>query len=355
MTTSSNMLLSIKFLVVLFAVCDNVRGFRFQRSPLSINQNTLFTQRRTRVLAMQKASLIAVPANYRSFFTSKSLSSVGTEMKRSVSSLKSFLSIQSLTAVGTEIKRSTGSLLQTPVAVEVKRSIRVFLQLPSEKKLVIVAYPLTAILLYLIVSSNFIAVQYKRVSSWSSIFFKSLGKANQNVPNLSASLAMGKTEGEMIAKKGSMESSRMQMSEKSTRAIADAATVQAKKNIEARLAFIVESEEKAKLLKVSSEIEQIDVAAATSAVVVAVTEPIVAVAAIVSPVADEVKEKLIAEIKEDVIAIQKTQMTLFEIPSTSLMSPSLSKNQEDAAVAMLFILVVGSPLLQVLHQYMTSA
>lgn len=305
---------------------------------------------------MQKASLTAVPANLKSLFTSNSLSTVGTEMKRSVGSLKSFLSIQSLTAVGTEIKRSTGSFLQTPVAVEVKRSIGVFLQLPSEKKLVIFAYPLTAILLYLIVSSNFIAVQYKRVSSWSSIFFKSFGKANQNVPNLSASLAMGKTEGEMIAKKDSMESSRVQMSEISARAITDAATVQAKKVIEARLTFIIESEEKTKLLKVASEIEQIDVAVATSAVVAAVTEPMVAAAAaVMSTVADEVKEKLIAEIKEDVIAIQKTQKTLFEIPSSSLMSPSLSKNQADAAVAMLFILAVGSPLLQVLHQYMTSA
>ena len=355
MAISSVMLLAIKFLVVLTVVCDNVRGFRFQRSPLSMNQNTLFTQRRTRVLAMQKASLIAVPANLKTFFASNSLSTVGTEMKRSVGSLKSFLSIQSLTAVGTEIKRSTGSFLQTPVAVEVKRFIGVFLQLPSEKKLVIVAYPLTAILLYLIVSSNFIAVQYKRVSSWSSIFFKSFGKANQNVPNLSASLAMGKTEGEMIAKKDSRESSRVQMSEKSARAISDAATVQAKKDIEARLAFIIESEEKAKLLKVASEIEQIDVAIATSVVVAAVTEPMVAAAAVVSPVADEVKGKLIAEIKEDVTAIQKTQKTLFDIPSSSLISPSLSKNQADAAVAMLFILAVGSPLLQVLHQYMTSA
>ena len=382
-------------------VGDNVQGFRSLRSPTSVNQNSVCTQRRTRFLATQTATLTLAPRSLKSLLSIESFSSVGTEIKRSVGSLKSVLSIQSLSAIGTEIKRTSGkmktmlsapslsaagtgikrsteslksilssqslsavgreikgamgSFLQSPVVTDMKRLIGIFLQLPFDKKLVIVAYPLTAILLYLFVSSNFVAIQYKRVSSWSSIFFKSFGKANQNVPNLSASLAMGKTEGEIIAQKDNMESSRVRMSEKSARAITDAATVQAKKDIETRLAFIVESEEKAKLRKVAVEIEQIEAAVATSvaaAAVVAVTVSIVAAAAVMSPAAEEAKEKMIAEIKEDVIAIQNP---LFEIPTNVIMNPSFTKNQEDAAVAMLFILVLGSPLLQLIHQYMTSA
>ena len=457
------MMLAAQVLALLFVAGDNVQGLLVQRSPISVNQNSLCIRRRTQLLAAQRASLTLVPANLKSPLSIESISSVGTEIKRSmgnlksilpsqfelssvgteirrlmgnlkstlpsqlssvgteirrsmgelksalptqfelskvgteigrsmgnlkstlpsqlssvgteirraagslksrlpilslsaagteihrsVESLKSILPIQSLSAVGLEIKRSTKVLLQSPVATELKRLIGIFMQLPSEKKLIIVAYPLTAILLYLLVSSNFVAVQYKRVSSWSSIFFKSFGKADQNVPNLSASLAMGKTEGEILAKKDSMESSRMLMSEKAARAITDAATVQAKKDIKSRLAFIVESEEKTKLLKVVSEIDTINVSASA---VVAITVPIVN--AVMSPVTVEAKIKMIAEIKEDVIAIQNTP---FDIPSSSLMNMNMNtKNQEDAAVAMLFILVLGSPLLQVLHQYMTSA
>ena len=430
-------MLAAQVLALLFVAGNEVRGLLIQRSPISVNQNSLCIQRRTQLLAAQRASLTLVPANLKSPLSiesisyvgaeikrsmgnlqstlpiqlssvgteikrsmgnlkstlptqlssvgteikrsmgnlqstlptqlssvgteirrsteslksrlpSLSLSAAGTEIQRSMSNVKSMIPIQSLAAVGLEIKRSTGVLLQSPVATEVKRSIGIFMQLPSEKKLIIVAYPLTAILLYLLVSSNFVAIQYKRVSSWSSIFFKSFGKANQNVPNLSASLAMGKTEGEILAKKDSMESSRMLKSEKAARAITDAATVQAKKDIESRLAFIVESEEKTKLLKVVSEIDTINVAAEA---VVAITVPIVA--AVMSPVTVEAKIKMIAEIKEDVIAIQNTP---FDIPSSSLMNMNMNtKNQEDAAVAMLFILVLGSPLLQVLHQYMMTS
>ena len=66
----------------------------------------------------------------------------------------------------------------------------------------------------------------------------------------------------------------------------------------------------------------------------------------------EISLPLIAEIKSQIIPLKDS---IVVVASSAIAKPMKALNSADATVAMLFILAVGSPLLQVLHQYITSA
>lgn len=240
---------------------------------------------------------------------------------------------------------------------DVKLSLSLFIKSPTEKKLMIMAYPLTIVLLYLLFTSTLVAVQTKRLAAFFSNLVNSMDisirKTSQNVSVLNKSFEKAKVEDMNTADKNVILESRLKEAEEINRIASDASIAQARRDIEAKLQFIIQAEEKVKDMKVKEE-EARQLSAALSVATESSSVASLASAEAVPHVGGEQRQSSIVIIEEDLDHLPVMDITL-NIPSSAVASTTKSLSSADATVAMLFILAVSSPVLQVIHQYMISA
>ena len=237
-----------------------------------------------------------------------------------------------------------------------KLSLSIFLKSPTEKKLLIMAYPLTIVLLYLLFTSTMVAVQMKRLAAFFTDLVNSMDisirKTSQNISVLNKSFEKAKVEDMNTADKNIILESQLKEAEESKRNASDAYIAQARRDIEAKLQFIIQAEEKVKDMKVKEEeARQLSAALSVAAESFLVTSLATSDAALLG---GEQEQSSIVVIKENLDHLPVMDITL-NIPSSAVAGTTKSLSSADATVAMLFILAVSSPVLQVIHQYMISA
>lgn len=241
---------------------------------------------------------------------------------------------------------------------EVKLSLTLFLKSSMEKKFLIMAYPLTIILLYLLFTSTLVTVQINRmIASFSNLVNSmniSIRKTEQNVSVLNKSFAKAKVEDINLVDKNIILESQLKEEEESNRIASDASMAQARKDIEAKLQFIIQAEEKVKQMKEKEkevEAHQLSIAASVlvrPATIIPLTSSEEAI------YVDEQKQSSVIYIEKDPQDLP-LQETLLNLPSIAITSTTTTLSSADATVAMLFILAVSSPVLQIIHQFMISA
>ena len=311
-------------LITLLIISGNVLAFQLHNGPavlLSRQRSHVCSQPLNRLYASRVAP-VAVP--------SKKLSEL-----LSVQNIN-----QSLRAAGGQLRLSAN----------------LFLQSSMEKKIVTLAYPLTIVLLYLLFTSTFVSVQSKKMMISLGDFAKSIDvsirKTGKNVSALARSFAKAKAEDSSVAIMNTIDESESKEAAAAAKQASDNYIMQAKKDIELKLQFIIQEEEKVKLIKrQEEEALQLTVAASSSVVEEVVVLKSVEESVLVAQV-QEISLPLIAEIKSQIIPLKDS---IVVVASSAIAKPIKALNSADATVAMLFILAVGSPLLQVLHQYITSA
>jgi hypothetical protein len=238
------------------------------------------------------------------------------------------------------------SSLPTKSAIGVIRhSFKHFLQSSLEKKIVIAAYPLTVILIYVLFTSTFVITSFKKflqsVKTSTSII-----KARLEVsPSLSASFVEAKeVVDEVVIQKNIEVDTEQDNVVHDNHLIEEIAMIKAKKDIEAKLVYIVQDEMKAKSVKtdVLAKLDLVNTENLDDSLIPGVAlevEVITAVATMkTAPVTLDVEE------------------TTMEIPSNAIKISGSKKEfrTEDFTVAFFVLLCVGSPFLQVMQQHMVS-
>lgn len=182
----------------------------------------------------------------------------------------------------------------------------------------------------------------------------SIRKTEQNVSVLNKSFAKAKVEDINLVDKNIILESQLKEEEESNRIASDASMAQARKDIEAKLQFIIQAEEKVKQMKEKEkevEAHQLSIAASVlvrPATIIPLTSSEEAI------YVDEQKQSSVIYIEKDPQDLP-LQETLLNLPSIAITSTTTTLSSADATVAMLFILAVSSPVLQIIHQFMISA
>ena len=237
---------------------------------------------------------------------------------------------------------SIGRSIST-LAKDMKYSMDLFMRSTLEKKIVVVAYPLTVVLLYLFFTSTFATVQSQKLFCSFTNFVKSFRKKDANVSTLSASLAMGKSEDVATTAfiRNSIDDTRDNMVEESSKMTSNASIAQARREIELKLAAIVETEERLKLMKgvPANQVQQTFVSLQGSGLDTDVDDFVIE-----TDFAGEnptpVRVLVAAEKPKEVIK----QQTIMDLSGALLQKPP--KVVADATSATMFAIVVGSPLFQ---------
>ena len=249
---------------------------------------------------------------------------------------------------------SIGRSIST-LAKDMKYSMDLFMRSTLEKKIVVVAYPLTVVLLYLFFTSTFATVQSQKLFCSFTNFVKSFRKKDTNVSTLSASLAMGKSEDVATTAfiRNSIDDTCDDMVEESSKMTSDASIAQARREIELKLAAIVETEERLKLMKgvPVNQIQQTLFAAQSieaDAAVISIPiqlNPVISIPIQLNPVKKNpapVVVLIAAEEEKEVIK----QQTIMDISSSALLVVQKPTMVADATVATFFAIAVGSPIFQ---------
>jgi hypothetical protein len=311
--------------LAIILTCGSVHGFRFQSSSsqfLELRQKSLLSQH---ILPATTATQTAIAA-FNPKVASISIGSLG----RSIAIL----------------------------AKKMKCSMGLFMRSTLEKKIVVVAYPLTVVLLYLFFTSTVATVQSRKLFCSFSNFLKSYRKKDSNISALSASLAMGKSEDvaattliqnsiddtrDDIVEETSKMSSDDDIAEETSKMSSDASIAQARRDVELKLAAIVENEEKMKLMKEMqvSQVQQTLVAAQSiEAVAVVFATPIKS-----NPVMETAAPALVLIAAENEKEVVKKQ-TIMDISDSALQVVRKPMIGADAAAATFFAIAIGSPVFQ---------
>ena len=239
---------------------------------------------------------------------------------------------------------SIGRSIST-LAKDMKYSMDLFMRSTLEKKIVVVAYPLTVVLLYLFFTSTFATVQSQKLFCSFTNFVKSFRKKDANVSTLSASLAMGKSEDVATTAfiRNSIDDTRDDMVEESSKMTSDASIAQARREVELKLAAIVETEERLKLMKgvPVNQIQQTLFAAQS----IEADAAVISIPIQLNPVKKNpapVVVLIAAEEEKEVIK----QQTIMDISSSALLVVQKPTMVADATVATFFAIAVGSPIFQ---------
>jgi hypothetical protein len=231
-------------------------------------------------------------------------------------------------AVQIEVQRKSFS-------IGIEKLFKIFLQASLEKKIIVLAYPLTVILLYLLFTSTLVTVHFESMmSSMSSLIVKSMHKTSQKVSKLTESFAKAKSADEKTNEEKIASDSLIEQAILAT----DALIAQAKKEIEAKLLFIAQSEEKVKLQKAEEEAKQMVADANADALLIKAENDFRIVAE-----AEQIRLNLL-------FTVEEKDTASLNIPSNASVASKSTTSGADATVAMFFILVLGSPLFQVLQQ-----
>ena len=239
---------------------------------------------------------------------------------------------------------SIGRSIST-LAKDMKYSMDLFMRSTLEKKIVVVAYPLTVVLLYLFFTSTFATVQSQKLFCSFTNFVKSFRKKDANVSTLSASLAMGKSEDVATTAfiRNSIDDTRDDMVEESSKITSDASIAQARREVELKLAAIVETEERLKLMKgvPVNQIQQTLFAAQS----IEADAAVISIPIQLNPVKKSpapVVVLIAAEEEKEVIK----QQTIMDLSSSALLVVQKPTMVADATVATFFAIAVGSPIFQ---------
>jgi hypothetical protein len=293
-------------------ICGSVHGFKYQKGSsqfLGLRQSSLLSQH---ILLATTAEQTAIAA-FNPKVASISIGSIG----RSIATL----------------------------AKEMKCSMDLFMRSTLEKKIVVVAYPLTVVLLYLFFTSTFATVQSRKLFCSVNKFVKSFRKKDANSSTLSASLAMGKSEDVAATTfiQNSINDTRNDILEETSKMSSDASIAQARRDIELKLAAIVENEEKMKLMKEIqvSQLQQTLVAAQSiEADAVVFAMPIQT-----NPVMETAAPALVLIAAEKEIEVIK-QQTIMDISNSALQVVRKPMMGADATAATFFAIAIASPVFQ---------
>jgi hypothetical protein len=220
------------------------------------------------------------------------------------------------------------SSLPTRSAIGVLRhSFERFLQSSLEKKIVIAAYPLTVILIYVLFTSTFVITSFK-------IFLQSVQTRLKVSPSLSASFVEAKEVDEAVIQKNIEVDAEKDKLVHDNQLIEEIAMVKAKKDIEAKLVYILQDEMKAKSMK-TDKLAKLDLVN---------TENLDDSLIPIGPL----------EIFNEITADAEIEETSIGIPTNAIKISSSRFRTEDITVAFFVLLCVGSPFLQVMQQHMVS-
>jgi hypothetical protein len=196
----------------------------------------------------------------------------------------------------------------------IKHSFQLYFKSSLEKKLVIVAYPLTVLLIYVLFTSTFVVTSFKN-------FFQSIQK----------SLRKAKAEDETVIRENiDVDAERWNVVYDS-QLVEQIALAKAKKDIEAKLFFILQDELKAKSLRS-------DKAAKLNLVNNEYLD-------------DSLVPALLTEVALD---IEEINPCIVAIQGNKVARSKKEFRTEDFTVAFFVLLCVGSPFLQVIQQHMIS-
>lgn len=252
------------------------------------------------------------------------------------------------------------------IGIEVKRAVGLFMAFSAKKKMIAVARPFALVLLYLLFGSAFPLIQPNRLLSSLGSFLKSFRKLDQNVPALTSSLATKKTEDAAPERIPPVEQPRFQ---EATRILSEAVIAQARKDVEAQLLLIIDAENRVKLMRLQSEELSnlpITLIANPSSISDVAPAPIIAAIdteAVIISTQEEYPEIVFGLVDEmpDLPPIGIKVSDEISYPATTEIIPTGStiyidepKKNADVLLASLLIFAVGSPILQLIHQFTST-
>lgn len=267
-----------------------------------------------------------------------------------------------------------GQVLRT-ISGGISRALGHCMKASIEQKLQMVIYPLTTIILYITFSSTIATVQskksFKPLSEFVGTMFR---KSGNKISALPASFSKAKIQDKLVSETLLLKASRMAEENEQRRLDAEASINQAKKDIRAKMLDMIEAELAEKSLEVRDfgAIMTVDQGPAAAAEVISAVKSIPAlvemdaVVKAASIVSEEVAAIFSPKVNEIIIAASEIQavavamsipaiaVTSEEVgavaPFSTIVTMKREVNAADIAVAAIFALALGSPILQALHQ-----
>ena len=262
--------------------------------------------------------------------------------------------------------RYSGQILRT-IGGGISYAVDHIMKASKGQRLPVILYPLTLIVLYFVSSSNILREQWNKTLKPLTEFVESVfRKSGNKVSTLPESFSKANIQDQSISERLRLKASRIESQNDQRRLEAEASIARDKKVIKAKIVEMIEIEivEKALEVRDFGVVTSVDLAATVLTEATQIVESVTAsveagVVSAVSAVTDEVAAIFSPRVREASIASSEIQVvntasTVADVGSVASFRPIVSAMSEldmkDMAVAAVFILVLGSPILQALHQ-----